>query len=79
MMKRDLFVFHDFPSPGLTGELVGNSAVRIVSKDGDIVQQRNNPRSAFKKLRRVRPILFADKPLPRPILIALDIHAIRPV
>ena len=29
--------------------------------------------------RRVRPILFADKPLPGPILIALDIHAIRPV
>jgi len=29
--------------------------------------------------RRVRPILWADKPLPGPTLIALDIHALRPV
>ena len=29
--------------------------------------------------RRVRPILVADKPMPGPILVALDIHHIRPV
>ena len=37
------FVFHDFPSPGLTGELVGDSEVRVVSKEGGIVQKRENP------------------------------------
>ncbi len=47
------FVFHDFPSPGLTGELVGNREVRISSKEGDIVQKRDNPRSAFKSLSRL--------------------------
>jgi len=184
------FVFHDFPSPGLTGELMGASEVRVVAKNGAIVHKRENPRSAFKGLgrlfswddldfiyfggyatwnylvtpfiflrpgfylemldpisvssatwfrikvtmpddlpthcreqifyfdenwhlkrldyvaevvgswahaahfcdnyqdfngikaptrRRVRPILISDKPLPGPILIALDIHAIRPV
>ncbi len=31
------------------------------------------------KRRRVRPILFAGKPLPGPILVALDIHAMSPV
>jgi hypothetical protein len=29
--------------------------------------------------RRVVPILVADKPLPGPILVALDIHHIQPV
>ena len=29
--------------------------------------------------RRVRPILMADRPLPGPILVALDIHHIQPV
>ena len=37
------FVFHDFPSPGLSGELVRAKEVRVVSKDGDIVQKRDNP------------------------------------
>lgn len=47
------FVFHDFPSPGLTGELVGDSNVRVVSNEGDIVQKRENPRSAFKGFSRL--------------------------
>ncbi len=29
--------------------------------------------------RRVRPILVADKPMPGPTLVALDIHHIQPV
>jgi hypothetical protein len=51
------FEFHDFPSPGLTGELLGNSEVRIISNQGEIVCQRDNPRSAFKSLSR---LLFWD-------------------
>jgi len=47
------FVFHGFPSPGLSGELVGAKEVRVVSTDGDIVQKRDNPRSAFKSLSRL--------------------------
>jgi len=50
---RPHFVFHDFPSPGMIGELVGGQKVRIVSDDGAVVQQRDNPRSAFKKMRRI--------------------------
>ena len=38
------FVFHDFPSPGLTGALVGDKEVHILSKDGDIIQKRKNLR-----------------------------------
>ena len=47
------FVFHDFPSVGLNGELVGDSEVRIVSQGGEIVQKRDHPRSAFKNLGRM--------------------------
>jgi hypothetical protein len=47
------FVFHDFPSSGMSGELVGNNEVRVLSGDGDIVQKRENPRSAFKGLSRL--------------------------
>ena len=47
------FVFHDFPSAGLSGELVGNKEVRIVSKYGEIIQKRGEPRSAFRGLSRM--------------------------
>jgi hypothetical protein len=47
------FVFHDFPSPGSNGELVGDSKVRVVTGQGDIVQQRENPRLAFKGFGRL--------------------------
>ncbi len=47
------FVFHDFPSRGLSGELAGGEEVRVVSRDGEIVQKRNDPRSAFKSLSRL--------------------------
>jgi hypothetical protein len=42
------FVFHDFPSAGLSGELVGDKEVRVVSNDGEIIQKRQNPRPALK-------------------------------
>ncbi|MBW2439506.1 MAG: hypothetical protein JRH12_03450 [Deltaproteobacteria bacterium] len=47
------FVFHDFPSAGLNGELVGDREVRIVSQSGKIVQKREAPRAAFHGLRRM--------------------------
>ena len=46
------FVFYDFPSPGLAGELVGNSEVRVVDSQGHVVKKRDNPRSAFKGISR---------------------------
>ncbi|MFO0754006.1 MAG: hypothetical protein U0411_11880 [Thermodesulfovibrionales bacterium] len=45
--------FHDFPSPGLTGEFIGEEEVRIVAADTRIVARRTAPRSAFKGLRRL--------------------------
>jgi len=47
------FLFHEFPSPGLTGELVGNDEIRISESDGTIVARRLQPRSAFRGLRRL--------------------------
>ena len=47
------FVFHDFPSAGLCGELVGDKEVRIISQEGEIVRKRTAPRSAFKGLGRM--------------------------
>ncbi len=44
-------IFQDFPSPGLTGELIGNDEVRFLDNNGKIVAQRLQPRSAFKGLR----------------------------
>lgn len=46
------FVFHDFPSPVLAGELVGNSEVRVVDNQGHAVKKRDNPRTAFKGMSR---------------------------
>ena len=50
--REPRFVFHDFPAPGLTAELIGDEEVRIVAGDGDIIARRAKPRSAFKQLRR---------------------------
>ena len=47
------FVFHDFPSPELSGELVGKREVRIVDNEGRVVQKRDNPRSAFNSMSRL--------------------------
>ena len=41
--REPRFVFHDFPSAGLSGELVGDKEVRIVSNDGEIIHKRRSP------------------------------------
>ena len=50
--REPRFVFHDFPTPGLAAELVGNSEVRVVDNQGQVVQKRDNPRAAFKSTSR---------------------------
>jgi len=47
------FVFHDFPKPGQTAELIGNSEVRILDSEGRVVARRENPRQAFRGIRRL--------------------------
>ena len=37
------FVFHDFPSPGLTGELMGANEVRVVSKRWRYCSKKGKP------------------------------------
>jgi hypothetical protein len=51
--KEARFAFHDFPSPGLTSELIGDQEVRIIEGDGKVIARRVNPRAAFKGLRRM--------------------------
>lgn len=46
------FTLYDFPAPGQTAELIGNSEVRILDRAGAVVARRENPRSYFKGLRR---------------------------
>jgi len=45
------FAFHDFPAPGLTGELLGNSEVRILDARGEVVARRSGPRTFFRGVR----------------------------
>jgi len=46
------FQFLDFPSPGITSELLGDEEARICGKDGNVIESRTRPRAAFKGLRR---------------------------
>ena len=46
------FTFLDFPSSGFTGELLGNESVRIRDSGGKVVAARENPRAAFRGIRR---------------------------
>ena len=46
------FRFFDFPKPGQTSELVGADLVRILDADGNVIEERKNPRAAFRGLRR---------------------------
>lgn len=46
------FTFFDFPKPGQTAELIGTGEVRILDSEGNIVARRENPREAFRGLRR---------------------------
>jgi hypothetical protein len=47
------FAFLDFPKPGHTSELIGNDEVRILDSEGRIVARRENPRQAFRGIRRL--------------------------
>jgi hypothetical protein len=51
--REPRFWFHDFPSQGLVGELIGDKEVRIISKDGSVKESREDPRSAFRGFRRM--------------------------
>lgn len=44
------FAFHDFPAPGLTGELRVNDEVRITNSTGEFIARRTAPRTCFKGL-----------------------------
>ena len=46
------FTFFDFPKQGQTSELIGNNEVRILNSEGKIIDRRENPRAAFRGLRR---------------------------
>jgi len=50
--REPRFSFFDFPKPGQTSELIGNDEVRILDSDGKIVARRENPRAAFRGIRR---------------------------
>jgi hypothetical protein len=50
--REPKFSFFDFPKPGQTSELIGNDEVRILDSAGKIVARRENPRAAFRGLRR---------------------------
>jgi len=47
------FTFFDFPKPGLTAELLANSRVHILDRDGTVIAQRDNPRAAFHGIRHL--------------------------
>jgi hypothetical protein len=46
------FAFYDFPKPGQTSELIGDNEVRILDYKGNVIVRRENPRTAFRGLRR---------------------------
>lgn len=50
--REPRFSFFDFPNPGQSAELIGNGEVRILDSDGTVVARRENPRAAFRGLRR---------------------------
>ncbi len=50
--REPRFTFFDFPNPGQSAELIGNEEVRILDRKGTVVARRENPRAAFRGLRR---------------------------
>ncbi len=44
--------FFDFPIKGQTSELIGNVEVRILNSAGKIIARREDPRAAFRGIRR---------------------------
>jgi len=51
--REPKFTFFDYPNPGQTSELIGNSEVRILDSSGKIIARRENPRAAFRGIRRL--------------------------
>ncbi|MEZ4550877.1 MAG: hypothetical protein R2874_10480 [Desulfobacterales bacterium] len=52
VIREPRFTFFDFPNPGQSAELIGNGEVRIIDNEGTVVARRENPREAFRGLRR---------------------------
>ncbi len=52
-IREPRFSFLDYPKPGQTAELIGIKEVRIVDSNGVVLSRRENPRDAFKGLRRL--------------------------
>jgi hypothetical protein len=50
--KEPRFVFFDFPKTGQRAELIGDSEVRILDRDGTIISRREEPRMVFRGFRR---------------------------
>jgi len=50
--REPRFTFFDFPKRNQTSELIGNNEVRILDSEGKIIARRENPRAAFRGLRR---------------------------
>lgn len=46
------FSIRDYPRVGMRGEFEGDAEVRIVDASGALIERRERPREAFKKLRR---------------------------
>ena len=51
--REPRFAFYDFPGPGKTSELIGNSEVRILDADGAVIARREDPRAAFRGIRHL--------------------------
>jgi hypothetical protein len=53
MAHEPRFLFHDHPSPGMTGELAGNDEVRILDSDGRVVERRSRHRDSMGGLNKL--------------------------
>lgn len=51
--KEPKFTFLDFPKSGQTAELIGSGEVRILDSNGAVVARREDPRKAFRGIRRL--------------------------
>ena len=51
--REPKFSFFEFPGPGQTSELIGNTEVRIIDSAGKVVSGRKNPRGAFHGIRHL--------------------------
>ena len=51
--REPRFTFFDFPNPGQTSELIGTKEVRILDSEGKVLARREDPRAAFRGIRRL--------------------------